>query len=227
MSSSCETNSYSYNSSPILGTSHQIEWQGSDIACIGVCKGMRLTTVQTKMANAICDLLTATSLTDLVIPSCFTTAFDTSDPILVDFLNLLLSTACTQQGQITELTNNQDTVNPFVTVDYKCCGENPCVTTGTVRLNIALENIIQCICDLKALVGTLPENQTSVVGYIQAIQGNLNVLTGVVNTYTTSINVITDSQKTISDRVKKTEERINCIIDSLDSTPYPTGCSQI
>ena len=225
--SSSETNSYSYNSSPVLGTTHQIEWQGNDIACIGVCKGMRLTTVQTKMANAICDLLTATSLTDLVIPSCFTTAFDTSNPILVDFLNLLLSTACTQQGQITDLTNSLDTVNPFVTVDYKCCSENDCVTTGTVRLNVALENIIQCICDLKTLVGVLPSNQTSVVGYIQAVQGNLGVLTGVVNSYTNSINAITNAQQGISERVKKTESRINCIINSLDSTPYPTGCPQI
>jgi len=226
--SSSETNSYSYNSSPVLGTTHQIEWQGNDIACIGVCKGMRLTTVQTKMANAICDLLTATSLTDLVIPSCFTTAFDTSDPILVDFLNLLLSTACIQQGQITDLTNSLDTVNPFVTVDYKCCSENDCVTTGTVRLNVALENIIQCICDLKTLVGVLPSNQTSVVGYIQAVQGNLGVLTEVVNSYTNSINAISSSQQGISDRVKTTELRINCIIDGLDTQGLnPNGCTQI
>ena len=216
--SSSETNSYSYNSSPVLGTTHQIEWQGNDIACIGVCKGMRLTTVQTKMANAICDLLTATDLTDLEIPSCFTTAFNTSDPILVDFLNLLLSTACTQQTQITGLTNSLDNVNPFVTVDYKCCGENPCITTGTVRLNVALENIIQCICDLKALVGTLPENQTSVVGYIQAIQGNLNVLTGVVNSYTTSITNITDGQIALGIRLTNVENRVQCISDELSSS---------
>lgn len=223
-----EKSSYWYDSSPVKATTNEVLWVGGDIDCLGICNNSRLTTVQTKMANAICDLITTTNIDDIVIPECFKEAFATSNPVIVDFITLLLQTACTQKGQIETIEGSLETLNPLVSVDYKCCSDNPCVTTGVVKLNVALENIIQCICSLKEYVGVIPDGQTSVVGYITSLQNTVNFLTGIVNNYSNEIIALQNGLQTASAKIVVLEGKVNCIISNLDDQDLnPNSCTQI
>lgn len=203
-----EKSSYWYDSTPSTGTSNSIIWVGGDIPCLNICNNSRLTTVQVKMAEAICNLIAATNVQNIEIPECFKDAFATSNPVLIDFIVLLLNNACTQQNQITEIQNSLQTLNPLVNVDYKCCSDNPCVTTGVVNLNVALENIIQCICSLKETVQYIQDIQ---IGSITTIaQQALNTSQQANSKSDTNITAISN----LSNRMNVVESKINDIINA-------------
>ncbi len=221
--------SYYYDSSPIKATTNEVLWVGGDIPCLDVCNKSRLTTVQLAIIDKLCLLTSNTDLTNVVIPECLKTAFNSGDKVLLDFIQILLDNACLQNTQITDITTSLETLNPLVTVDYKCCSDNPCITTGTVTLSVALENIIICMCDLKSYIGILPTGQTSVVGYIQNLQNTINLLTGIVNTYTNDILALQQGLQSTTAKVNNfVVPTVNCIINNLDSQDLnPNNCVEI
>ena len=180
-----EKSSYWYDSSPILGSTHQIVWQGGTFTCNGevlVCNGTRLTTMQNTILEKICKLLSDTNVCDVVLPTCFSTFFGTvgcadSDNTVIDFINLLLDTACQQQTQINELPT---TNNPFVTLSYCCCNdETGCNTQVTLTLSEHIQKIVNCLCDLKTEVTTLQSSFTELNNQINGAGGLVSQLAAV------------------------------------------------
>ena len=92
-------------------------------------------------------------------------------------------------------------------MDYKCCSENPCVTTGTVTLSVALQNIINCLCEQKALIVEL-ENK---VNTLNTTVGDINSgLVKQVNTLNKQVCGL------LTNRVQ-IQNALNCINGQLDS----------
>lgn len=201
----CNNSSYWYNYEPIVGTTNQITWVGGDIECLGVCNGARLTTLQATIIDKLCTLVNSADVSNLQLPDCFVDAWGTQDKTILNFLNFILQTACDQQKTIEQLQVGVENVDPLVTVDYKCCSDNPCVTTGTVKLSIALQNIINCLCSLKE---ELEDSKLQVTAAIAVAQ---QALTTAQQTQNQLINT-NQSIQGLSSRLNNAECKINCII---------------
>lgn len=181
MGSECNTSSYSYDTSPVLGTTHQIVWQGGTFICNGevlVCNGTRLTTMQATILEKVCSLIDATNVCSVILPDCFSNFFGTvgckdSGKTVIDFINLLLDVACQQQSQINSLPT---TNNPIVTLNYCCCNDGQCGESVELTLSEHTQKILDCICELKTKVDTL---ETSLSNYatVESLQDTNDKLT--------------------------------------------------
>jgi len=114
---------------------------------------MKLTTVQVSIAEKLCELVGETNVSTIVLPPCLVTAFGTRDKTILEFILFLLEESCNLQSQIDNLNTDLSIFEPMVTVDYKCCADSPCVTVGTVTVSEAIQNILNCLCDLKSDLG--------------------------------------------------------------------------
>lgn len=176
-----------------VGGSNCIEWLGDDIECLGICKYQSLTVTQTAIANKICELITLTEVDEIVLPACFKGAFDTDDATIHDFLTFILDKLCEQHTEIdkintrlTTIGDEPDGINPLIELDYKCCSDNSCVTTGTVTLSVALQNILTCICGINDLLGDLPTGYETFVSYVQSLKTLIDTQNTTISTITTS-----------------------------------------
>lgn len=224
-----ERNSYSkVKRCPSMSTTDCIEYVGDSIPCLDICKGDLLTSVEYSIATKVCELVSLTDASNITIPDCFKDAWATKDKTILEFLSFLLTQACEQKTSITNIQDQLIRLDPLVTVDYKCCSDNPCVTVGEVKLSQALENIVNCLCSLKEIIGVLPEGQTSVVSYIQDLESRLELQTSIINHITEQYTEITNSLLTISSKLNTHKETINCVISDLDDNGLNTnGCTQI
>ena len=154
----CETANYLYTRCPEVVSTNCITYQGESIDCLGICKGMTLTKLEDIVVNKICDLATLTNMSVIDFThKCpwIATAWNNAHPgnhpnvdnTILNILNFILDELCVLQAEITVL---QTPVEPKVTLDYACCSTNSCVTTGKVTLSVALQNIINCICEVKS-----------------------------------------------------------------------------
>jgi len=164
-----EKSSYWYDSSPVIGSAVQITWGGADIKCgdkIIACKGTRLSEMQLSILERICSLESDVDICSVNIPDCFSSFFDplyctASDKTVIDFINFLLDTACNQQKDL-DTKASKDAVDPIVTLEYCCCaptcttpGGSCCGTSVEVRLSEHIQNVLECLCELKAEVVSL------------------------------------------------------------------------
>jgi hypothetical protein len=161
---SCKSCQDSFYNCPDVLTSDCVSYQGPEIPCLEICPGMKLTTVQVSIAEKLCELVGETNVSTIVLPTCLVTAFGTRDKTILEFILFLLEESCNLQSQIDTLETDLSTFEPMVTVDYKCCADSPCVTVGTVTVTEAIQNVLNCLCDLKADLGfalyPLPSGKT-------------------------------------------------------------------
>lgn len=210
------SNSYSICENPTTTTC--ISWQGGDIPCLNICNGDTLTYVETQFANAICALNEEVDLSSIIIPDCLKAAWGTKDPSILNFITLLLQETCSLQTQVNSINENLATFNPLVTVDYKCCADNPCITTGTVRLSVALENIINCLCAQKQLID-------SQAATIESLNDSVTSLSTKVQNFETQLSNLTVAMSTLSSLVTNTyRTKINCVISA---TGVSGSCSPL
>ena len=148
-----EKSSYWYDSSPVKATSNEILYVGKTVDCLDFCDKPRLTTVQEKILDKICELVGITDVTSIHIPTCLVEAWGTSDETILNFLQFLLDQHCSLKSTVDELPT---TNNPFVTISYCCCNdETGCNTQVTLTLSDHIQKILNCLCDLKDEVATL------------------------------------------------------------------------
>jgi hypothetical protein len=150
---SCKNCQDSFYNCPDVITSDCVSYQGPEIPCLEICPGMKLTTVQVSIAEKLCELVGATNVSTIVLPPCLVTAWGTRDKTILEFILFLLEESCNLQSQIDTLNTDLSTFEPMVTVDYKCCADSPCVTVGTVTVSEAIQNVLNCLCELKSDLG--------------------------------------------------------------------------
>src|SRR6185437_7292861 len=93
------TNSYTLtNRCPDGGTTTDcVQYVGPDIPCLNIQSGCVLTQIECQIANQLCLLVGETNVSTVVIPACFTTAWGSTNPTILNFFNFILSQACLQQ----------------------------------------------------------------------------------------------------------------------------------
>ena len=166
---------------PSTTTSNCVEFVSTlDFPCLNICSGDSLTSVQEEIINKLCELVGEVDMSTVVIPECFTAAFATKDKTILEFINFLLSQACLQQNQINGLPTTND---PIISLDYRCCATNPCITETTVTFSQHLQNILICLCSQASRIDEL-ESQVS------DLQDELDSLTTQFNSLSTTVNKI-------------------------------------
>lgn len=150
---SCNSCQDSFYNCPDVLTSDCVSYQGPEIPCLGICPGMKLTSTQVFIAEKLCELVGETNVSTIILPPCLLTAWGTRDKTILEFILFLLEESCNLQSQIDTLNTDLSTFEPMVTVDYKCCADSPCVTVGTVTVSEAIQNVLNCLCDLKSNLG--------------------------------------------------------------------------
>jgi len=195
-----------------------VVWVGDEIPCLGVCKYDTLTELQTKVAQKVCDLIKATDATSLTIPTCFAVAFASRDKTVLNFLQTLLDTACTQASQIADLQDQLENIDPFVTLDYKCCSGNPCVNDATVHVSEAIQNVINCLCTQSNRITDLQNEIATLDTEVSNISSRFD------NFINNQFPVILDQLNTTGNVATSALNKANCIINSLDNQSIPISC---
>lgn len=207
--------SYTYDRCQPQLSSECVVWVGNPIPCLNICTGQSLTQTQTAIANSICTLLGDVDMSTITIPQCLVTLWGTQSPSILNLFSLLLQEACIQNTTLSSLQSQITNINPLVTVDYQCCATNPCVTTGTVTLNVALQNIINCLCDLNSQVANFNNE-------INTLTTGLNSLNAQVATINQFINTQTTLNSTLSSSIQALQTRATCIINGVTTaTAFP------
>jgi hypothetical protein len=172
-----EKSSYWYDSSSIKSTTNEVLYVGKGVTCVDVCHNSRLTTVQEKILDKICELVGITDVTSINIPVCLQSAWGTSDENILNFIQFLLDQHC----ELKTYTDGLPTTNnPFVTLSYCCCNdETGCNTQVTLTLSDHIQKILNCLCDLKTEVATLQSSFTELNNQINGAGGLVSQLAAV------------------------------------------------
>lgn len=195
-----EKSSYWYDSSPVIGTSHQITWAGGDVYCgttLVACNGTRLTTMQKAILDRICALEGVTNMTTITFPCSLEVAWNSQDLTVLNLIQYLLDNACAQKQIIDTLPTTND---PFVTIEYCCCsGVDGCGTSVTVALSTHIQNIITCLCELKTEVATLTNtiSQLATKEQVADLQAQITCLKGNISAWNLSTLVTFNSNNPV------------------------------
>ena len=200
--------SYIYSRCPDYLSSDCVTYVGPSIPCLNICTNQTVTQVESAIANSLCTLIGETDMSAIQIPQCLLTLWGTAEPTIKTLFALLLEDACNQQASISSLQNQISTIDPLVTIDYKCCSANPCVTTGTVKLSVDLQNLVNCLCDLNSQIETI---KADINELNQSIISNSNAITYLSNTQTTIQNITT----TTASGLQSLTNTVNCIKSAL------------
>lgn len=209
----CETANYLYTRCPEVVSTNCITYQGADIPCLGICKGSNLSVVEMAIANRLCELSDLTNATSITVPACIIAAWNAGqeDKTILNLLQFALDQICVLQAEITVL---QTPVEPKVTLDYACCSTNSCVTTGKVTLSVALQNIINCICEVKSEVSTLKST-------VKSLQREVIVLNAQINDPTNGIGALKKQLDTQQIDISTLQSTVACILSVVDTSSCP------
>ena len=212
----CETANYLYTRCPEVVSTNCITYQGADIPCLGICKGSNLSVVEMAIANRLCELSDLTDATTITVPACIIAAWNAGqeDKTILNLLQFALDQICVLQAEITVL---QTPVEPEVTLDYACCSTNSCVTTGKVTLSVALQNIINCICEIKSEVSTLKST-------VKSLQKEVIVLNAQINDPTNGIGELKNQLATQQIDISTLQSTVACIISAFSSQVGTITC---
>jgi len=212
----CETANYLYTRCPEVVSTNCIEYRGADIPCLGICKGSNLSVVEMAIANRLCELSDLTDATIITVPACIIAAWNAGqeDKTILNLLQFALDQICVLQAEITVL---QTPVEPKVTLDYACCSTNSCVTTGKVTLSVALQNIINCICEIKSEVSTLKST-------VKSLQKEVIVLNAQINDPTNGIGALKNQLATQQIDISTLQSTVACIISAFSSQVGTITC---
>ena len=176
---SYDTSSGGVNYTPFKHTSDEIKWVGEPVPCLNVCRGASITTLEKAILDKLCTLVGEVDMSNVTIPSCFVDAWLNKDKTILLLFEFLLTTACQQAQTIATLPTTND---PVITLDYKCCADNPCFNSVEVKISEHLQQILDCICalntrvvDLEVYVQTLANLQL-----FNALNSQINCLKGAI-----------------------------------------------
>ena len=190
---------------PVATTSNCVSYQGCAFPTLGICIGESLSNVESTLANNIISLLASVDMTNIIVPSCLSSTFGTSTYTIYNFINTLTQYSCVLQNEITTINSTLSNFNPLITLDYACCSSNPCVSSGTVPLTQAFQNIISCLC---SVISTNTAIQNSLI----TLQTEQQSLQGTIINQQTQItalnNALTNLQFTV---IPALQSRVDCL----------------
>lgn len=166
-------NSQTPSYTPFKHTTSEILWVGGDIECLGICNGIRLTELETTIANKVCELQTSIDASNIILPECLIIAWQTKDKTVLEFIKFLLDSYCEQQTINAELETQINNVNPVFTLSYCCCNdEDGCDTQVELTLTSHLQKILNCICEQANKITELTQQLSNYVTSEQLAQVN-------------------------------------------------------
>lgn len=175
----CITNSYSYNNSVIKATSTEVLYVGDSYECLEICTNTRLTEVQEKLIEKVCELANTTDVSTILLPECLRIAFGSTDPTIINFLQFILNEYCSLQDYVNSIQDGTvqiENFDPVFTVEYGCCSDNPCIVNTTVKLSEHIQNILSCLCALRADVTALESRVEDLETTTESLQTQYNTL---------------------------------------------------
>lgn len=137
---------------PDIQSSDCVKFVGESNECLDYCKGQSVSEVIEQIGIETCTIKENTDVSEQVIPSCSLNFYQAQvypEKNVKNLIDFLAKFDCNLQSQIDLINSNFSTYQPTVTVDWKCLSQNPCVTTGTVDLTTAIQNIINAYCNLE------------------------------------------------------------------------------
>jgi hypothetical protein len=158
----CDNSSTTYSRcNPPIST-NCVFYQGDSKVCenddtFTICKGDNLSSVQMDIFNKICTLIGDIDITTIQIPTCFYDSWNAqnpkeSDKTLLNLLSYMLDVECQQKQLLDQVNSQLPTLDPQVQICLSCCTpEGACSTTATLLLSQALQKIVDCICNVKAI----------------------------------------------------------------------------
>lgn len=211
--SECNSFSGKFTSSPILGSTDSIVWNYAAIPCLEICTGERLTSVQYKIALKICELITLTDVSNIEI-DCINlkTAFGTRDKTILEFIDFILEQLCAQLAINASIEDQLENIDPNVTINLSCCSDNPCVSTGTIKLSVVLQSLANCICEQKGRIDTLEDTIEDLQDEVDSAVATANSALATLTTINNSINTLTSLVTTANTRSDTFATAINSII---------------
>ena len=184
MSKECNTSSSWKDSSPIVYKDSQISWSGQDFSCqnedgsivIDICNGQRLYGANLQIVTAICSLIEITDASVITLPSCLISAWGSTDPTVLNFLQFLLDQHCSLQTTVNGLVSTDFTLNTIFEVDYPdCCGDE-CIQGTSLKLVEHLEKILLCLCAQSARIDELEEDVATLTSQYDSLNSQFTTL---------------------------------------------------
>ena len=129
-----------------------IKYVGASNTCLDFCKGQSVSEVIEQVGDEVCTIKTNTDVSTIsVLDLCseVRNSYNSKgyeETNVKNFIDFLLSYDCVLQAQINTINNNLSTFSPTVTANWNCLADNPCITTGVVNLNTAIQNLINAYC---------------------------------------------------------------------------------
>lgn len=180
----------SYDRCAEVLSSKCVSYQGDEIPCLDICANDSVSVVIETIGLAVCDLITATDVSAITIPTCLTAIWGTTTSTIPNYIQVLLNYACTLKGEINTINTNLQTFDPFVTIDFKCCESSPCVSSGTQKVSEAIQSTVNCLCDVKSDVTNLSELAHAQADVITTLQGQIDSLNASIAAMLLSISEI-------------------------------------
>lgn len=213
---SCETANYLYNRCPETVSTNCISYQGEPIPCLGICKGMNLTVLETTVINKICDLATLTNMSainflkkcDWIKNAWYSahplTAQSEADKTILNILDFILDELCVLNTKVDDLPNPLDE-----TYTYTYCAVCNTDCNPNVPLTIPghIQKIIDCLCILNTKIDSY---QTSINNANITAQNAVKT----ANDALTLISTYQDAITALSTRVNLQKDKINDIINA-------------
>ena len=189
---------------PNSTTSNCVSYQGCPFPTLGICVGEPLSDVESTLATNIISLLNTVNVTGIIVPSCLASTFGTSTYTVYNFINTLTQYSCVLQNEINTINSTLSNFNPLITLDYACCSNNPCVTSGTVTLTQAFTNIISCLC---SIISTNNAIQNSLI----ALQTEQQSLQNTIINQQIQITALNNALVSLKSTVLTLQTRVDCL----------------
>ena len=217
----CETANYLYTRCPEVVSTNCIEYRGESIDCLGICKGMTLTKLEDIVVNKICNLATLTDMSVIDFThKCpwIATAWNNAHPgnhpnvdnTILNILNFILDELCVLN---TKVDNLPDPLAISFSLDYKCCG-GVCNTPTTVNIPTHLQNIINCICEVKSEI-------TDLKNTINTLKSEILVLEDQINNPLNGIGALQTQLVTQQISIATLQSTVACIISQVGTITCP------
>ena len=222
----CETANYLFTRCPEVVSTNCITYQGESIDCLGICKGMTLTKLEDIVVNKICDLATLTNMSVIDLTENGTCKWISDawaaahpfpngevDKTILNILSFILDELCVLNTKVDGLDKPLTVEFPL---NYSCCGI-PCGGETVFNMPTHLQNIINCICEVKSEI-------TDLKNTINTLKNEILVLEDQINNPLNGIGALKKQLATQQIDISTLQSTVACIISAFSSQVGTITC---
>lgn len=177
-----------------IQSSDCMKYVGQSNTCLDFCKGQSVSEVIEQIGEETCKIKQNTDVSDIsILDLCseLRNAYNSKgydEQNVKNLIDFLLFFDCVLQGQINTINNNLTTFIPTVIADWSCLASSPCITTGSVNLNTAIQNIINAFCAQQNRIEDLEKTICQQQKSIQALNNSIECLITKLNVLNVDLN---------------------------------------